>query len=425
MRRDAGRLGNRREVARVAVSIAAMLVVATPALAFESSILISPTPGSGAEMAYSVALDGTAIVVGAPGENALTGAIYATDCSMLPCAPSMRIAPADLSVGDTFGFAVATSGDTLVATAPRTGAAYVYVRNGSGWIEQAKLTGATATERFGFAAALDGDVLAIGADRADSGLGAVYVFARSGSTWSQQVRLGAPEPTLHASFGTSIALDGTTLVAGAPLVRPPTNGSYAHGAAYVFTSDGGTWSEQQKLAASDGANGDLFGYAVDVTGDRAVVGAPYASASKGAAYVFARSGTTWTQAHELGAAAGVGGDHFGWSVAIGDAVLVGAPFTGQAIGTPCGTTYAFDATSFVETSASLVATPVAEAMTGWSLAASGPRWVVSAPGYLVGANIQAGAAYWFDLGPVIFDSGFELLAACTEGDDGGGGEGKR
>jgi hypothetical protein len=422
MRREVGPAGIRR--AAVCFAIACALDVSS-ARAFESTILVSPTPAVGAEMAYAVALDGTSLVVGAPGENALAGAIYAVECAASPCSSPLRIAPVDLAAGDTFGTAVAISGDTIVATSPSTGSAYVYVRDGAGWTEQARLTGggASVQEHFGFAAALDGDTLAIGANRADAFLGAVYVFTRSGSSWSQQARLTASDPTPRAALGSSVALDGGTLVAGAPFARTAAAGSYARGAAYVFVSSAGAWSQQQRLVASDAADGDLFGYAVDVAGDRAVVGAPYASASKGNAYVFSRNAATWTQQHELSATAGVGGDNFGWSVALGDSVLVGAPFVGQATGTPCGTTYAFDASSLGETSASLVATPVADALTGWSIAASGPRWVVSAPGYLAGSIVQAGAAYWFDPGPVIFGSGFESLAACTGGEEGGGGGG--
>jgi hypothetical protein len=194
-------------------------------------------------------------------------------------------------------------------------------------------------------------------------------------------------------------------------------GSYANGAAYVFVRGGGGWSEQATLHAA-GANGDLFGYAVAVSGDRAVIGAPYAASSQGQAYVFARIGTSWTQQATLTAAAGAPGDELGWSVALGDAsIFVGAPFAGQLNGTPCGASYVFDAASLGEAGGTTVTAPLAGELAGWSVAASGTRSVTSAPGHLVGDAVHAGAAYWFDPAITIFHSGFDAPGACIDPED--------
>jgi hypothetical protein len=398
--------------------LVAAIAFACPAGAMETSILMSPAPAAGAEVGYAVALDGTEIAIGAAGENANTGALYAVDCATWPCSTPLRIAPADSVANDEFGAAVSVSADTLVATAPgpEPGAAYVYVRNGSGWSEQARLTpsGGSPGERFGISASLSGDRLAVGADRADNGRGVVYVFVRSGTAWTQEARLSAADSALRDALGSSVALDADTLLTGAPVKRNGSPGSYANGAAYVFTREAGGWAQQAKLIPASGTNGDLFGFAVDLDGDRAVIGAPYAALAQGYAYAFARSGTVWSQQAQLAAAAGAAGDEFGWSVALGgDSILVGAPFTGQLANAACGGTYVFDGALLTESGTGSVEAPLLNEMAGWSIAASGTRWVGGAPGHDAGVDDHAGAAYWFDPTITLFHAGFDVNGACV------------
>ena len=384
----------------------------------ESSILTSPTPGAGSEVAYAVGLDGTEVVVGAPGEDAIAGAVYAIDCTALPCGTPLRIAPADIVAGDAFGTGVGISADTLIATAPgpEPGAAYVYVSDGAGWTQQAKLTpsGGGSGERFGISAALSGDRLAVGADRAGNGSGAVYVFVRNGTVWTQEARFSGSDVVVGDAFGSSVSLDGDTLIVGAPFKRVPGLGNYANGAAYVFTNGAGGWTQQAKITATPNTKGTLFGFSVAVLGDRAVIGAPYALTSQGLAYTFTRSAGTWTQQAQLSAAAGAVGDEFGWSVALGaSSVLIGAPFAGQITGAACGATYMFDGTTLDEAGGASVEAPMPNDMTGWSIATSAGRWVTSAPGHLIGSDAHAGAAYWFDPTVTIFHSGFDAPGDCA------------
>lgn len=391
--------------------------------AIESTILTNPSAGAGAEMAYAASVDGTLLALGTPGENAMAGAVYTIDCSTLPCSAPTRIAPADLVAGAVFGSAVTMSGGTLVATAPgpEPGAAYVFVGGAGGWSQQAKLTpsGGSTGERFGMSASLSGDRLAIGANLANGTAGAVYVFVRSGATWTQEARIAGADGVAGDTLGSSVALDGDTLLAGAPMKRVP-GGTYANGVVYVFTRDASGWSQQAQLTASTVANGGLFGFAVALAGDRAVVGAPYAVGSQGVAFVFMRSAGVWSQQTQLASAAGAVGDEFGWTVAIGaNDVLVGAPFAGQAKGAACGASYVFDGTSFAETGGASIEAPLVNELAGWWVAASGARWAVSAPGHVVGADDDAGAAYWFDPTITVFHSGFDASGACLgeEGDD--------
>jgi uncharacterized repeat protein (TIGR01451 family) len=185
-------------------------------------------------------------------------------------------------------------------------------------------------DRFGRSVAIDGDTVVVGAYNADLGdiigAGAAYVFTLDGSIWTEQQKLSASDKAGGDYFGRSVAIDGDTIVAGAYRADP--GGSNA-GAAYVFTRTGSTWTEQQKLTASDKAENDYFGRSVAISGETVVVGAYNADlgdiTDAGAAYVFTRTGSTWTEQQTLTASDAAAEDRLGLSVAIsGDTVVVGA-----------------------------------------------------------------------------------------------------
>jgi hypothetical protein len=398
------------------LACALALAFAAPAGAVESAIIVSPAASATAEMAYGIGVDGTTVLIGAPGENGVAGAAYIVDCSTLPCGTPLRIAPAELVAADAFGTALGISGNTLVVSAAGAvpGSAYVFVGDGIGWSQQAKLMPSclSSGERFGQAVSLSGDRVAIGAGRIGvNGMGAVYVFVRNGTVWAQEAKLTPSDGAAFDAFGTSVVLDVDTILVGAPM-NAASAGSYANGAVYAYVRGAGGWTEQAKLTAA-GANGDLFGYSVALAGDRAVIGAPYAANAQGQAYLFMRSGPTWSQQAIVTTANGAVGDEFGWSVALGDdSVFVGAPFVGQANGVACGTSYVFDAATLGQAGGTTIEAPVADELAGWAVAASGPRWVTSAPGHLIGDIEHAGAAYWFDPAITIFHAGFDAPGAC-------------
>ena len=193
--------------------------------------------------------------------------------------------------------------------------------------------------------AISGDTIAVGARRNDdagSESGSAYVFNRSGATWSEQAKLTASDPAAGDHFGYYIAVEGDTLVAGA---RFNDDAGTNSGSAYVFTRSGTTWSEQAKLTADDAAAEDMFGIGVSVEGDTVVVGArghDDDGADSGAAYVFTRSGATWTQADKLTAGDAAAGDMFGGSVDIsGGNIVVGALGDDDA-GSESGSAYVFE-----------------------------------------------------------------------------------
>ncbi|HMG55117.1 MAG TPA: integrin [Kofleriaceae bacterium] len=274
---------------------------------------------------------------------------------------------------DNFGSAIAVSGDTLAVaavgeasravgvdgdqadnTAGASGAVYVFVRDAAGWTQQAylKASNTGAGDGFGVSVAVSGDTLAVGAPSEDSSAtginpgggaqasdgapeaGAVYVFVRGGSTWVQQAYV---KPSITGSgnaFGSSVALSGDTLAAGAP------GEASRAGAVYVFARTGATWTQQARLAASNAEAEDNLGSAVALSGDGLAAAAPgeasaatgvdgnqldNSAAEAGAVYVFARQGATWTQQAYLKSSNTRAMMRFGRSLAMsGDAIAVGA-----------------------------------------------------------------------------------------------------
>ena len=336
----------------------------------------------------AVAVSGYTLAVGAPREdNSATGingnqtlgtatdsgAVYVYVRDLLD--PSRwrleaYIKAPNAEAGDGFGNAVALSGDTLIVgasqeksngssqtdnSAASAGAAYVYQRVANTWVFQAylKASNAQGFDLFGQSVAIDGNTAVIGAygedggsggvngngsDESRSGSGAAYVFVRKGSVWSQQAYLKAATPVASDSLGLSVGVSGNTVVAGA--YQDDTNGSDS-GAAYVFVRSGSTWSQQAKLKAAIPDASDYFGWSVSIFGDSIAVGArgedsstsaingnqnDDSLSSAGAAYIFTRTGTNWAQESYLKASSPIMDGYFGAAVSLyGDKVLVGAP----------------------------------------------------------------------------------------------------
>jgi len=288
--------------------------------------------------------------------------------------------PSDLSV----------SGDTVIAGAYNdyvegvmTGSAHVFVRSGLTWSFQQALTAPDGLEsdRFGWSVAVSGTTAIVGSQLASAAAnhsGAVYVFVRYGtnSTWSLEAKLEAPDPQEYHLFGNSVAIDGNTVVVGAP--SDTDNGFYA-GAVYVYTRSGTVWTLQQKILAPDGATNDEFGYDVALDGDTLVAGARWSGAAAsngGAAYVFVRSATHWTVQAELTASDATADDRFGEGVAVsGNRIVVRTlPVTG-------GRAYAFVRGGSTWSEEQLLVPPVPASNDGWigSVAIEGTRIALGVP----------------------------------------------
>jgi drug/metabolite transporter superfamily protein YnfA len=365
----------------------------------QQAYLKASNPETNDSFGQAVAISGDTIVIGAPREDSASpgvngnqtdngaiqsGAVYVFVRSGGTWSQQAYLKASNPDINDSFGQAVAISGDTIVIGASNeqssatgvngsqsnnslsgAGAAYVFVRSGSTWTQQAYLKASNTgpVDQFGISVAISGDTIAVGANGEDSSAtgvngnenqenasasGACYVFVRSGSTWTQQAYVKASNTGVSDQFGDCVSLSGDTLVVGASFETSNAtgvNGNQADnsipfaGAAYVFVRSGSTWSQQAYLKASNTA-GDRFGQTLCVSGDAIVVGAHFedsnatgingnqgdnSASNAGAAYVFSRSGAAWSQQAYLKASNTGADDSFGIGVAVsGDVVAVGA-----------------------------------------------------------------------------------------------------
>jgi hypothetical protein len=396
------------------------------------------TAGDGAAddwFGYSVALSGDTALVGAyqddiaAGTNA--GSAYVFTRSGSSWSQQAKLTTSDGAAFDSLGYSVALSGDTALVGAyidDSAGSAYVFTRSGSSWSQQAKLTAGdgAADDRFGYSVALSGDTALVGAwlddTVAGSDAGSAYVFTRSGTVWSQQAKLTAGDGAANDQFGYSVAVSGDTALVGALLDDIGANAN--QGSAYVFTRSGTTWSQEAKLTAGDGAANDRFGYSVAVSGDTTVVGAYFddidANADQGSAYVFTRSGTTWSQQAKLTAGDGAGGDLFGYYVAVsGDTAVVGAVADVIGANPDQGSAYVFtrNGTTWSEQAKLTAGDGAANDVFGWSVALSGDTAVVGARVDDIGANPDQGSAYVFTRSGTTWSQQAKLIAGDGAAND--------
>jgi hypothetical protein len=395
------------------------------------------------ELGYSVALssDGNTALVGARYvdimPNASQGAAYVFIHSEPNWTQQAKLTASDGAAGDRFGTAVAFLGNTALVGAPYDdvgsnsdqGSTYVFTRSETAWTQQAKLTasdGAT-NDMFGISAALSSgyltsDTALVGARHDDIGSnsdqGSVYVFTRSGTTWSQQAKLTASDGATDDMFGTSVDLSGDTALVGARYDDVGSNSD--QGSAYVFTRSGTTWSQQQQLTAADGAATDMFGVSVALSGDTALVGAWSddfgSNTSAGSASVFTLSGATWSQQAQLASSEGAVEDRFGWSVALsadGNTALVGARYDDVGSNSDQGSAYVFtrSGTTWSQQQQLTAADGAATDMFGVSVALSGDTALVGAYRADVDSNIDQGSAYVFTRSGTTWSQQAKLIAS--------------
>jgi hypothetical protein len=203
------------------------------------------------------------------------------------------------------GHLVAINGDTAIVSAlvnnGNNGLFYVFVRSGNTWTQQAKLIpsdGVAVNFHSVLSAAISGDTVVINGPAAtinsNTNQGAAYVFVRNGTTWTEQQRLTASDGAAEDQFGSVVSIDGDSIVVGA--VRDDVGSNTNQGSAYVYVRQGAVWTEQAKLVANDGAANGLLGLRVSISGNTvAVTTSNFSSSSVGHAYVFFRSGTNWSQ----------------------------------------------------------------------------------------------------------------------------------
>ena len=322
-----------------------------------------------------------------------------------------KLIASDAETGDQFGGTLKMSGNYAIAGAPRkdgagrnSGAAYIFTRRGTEWIEQAKLVASDETrgDYFGISVAIDGDTVLVGAHRTNEPFadgGSVYVFERTGENWNQTAKIVPPDGDNFAYFGFSVGLDADTAIIGA--TRDDESGEDA-GAAYVFIRNQFGWVLQEKLIGNNTKSDDNFGYAVDVDGDFAIVTSPR-NKGGGAAYIYQREGTQWTQKRNRIRIRMIpidpeGASSFGASVDIsGEMAVIGA--TGGVVnGDVVGAAYIFTRNEppFWNQHTKLVASDRQGGdQLGFAVAINGNEIIAGAPKHSVG-GFGSGAAYIFE-----------------------------
>jgi len=354
----------------------------------------------------SVAISGDLALIGADLDDDAgdrSGSAYIFARSGQTWSEQAKLTALDAEKWDQFGSSVAASGNTAVVGAPGdddrgtgSGSAYVFIRNGDTWIQQAKLNALDAAEWDGFGSvAISGDTVVVGA----SGSGSAYVFVRSGTTWIQQAKLRAPDAAAGNNFGVSVAVSSDSVVVGAYF---DSDGGHRSGSAYVFVRSGATWSQQAKLLASDASEDDNLGKSVSISDDTVVVGATgddHAGNWSGSAYVFVRGGTTWGQQAKLTASDAEAVEWYGSSVAVsGDTVVVGAVSGDNNQGDSSGSAYVFvrNGTTWNQQVKLIASDAEASDSFGYSVAVSGDAVVVGAIGD-DDAGFESGSAYVIDV----------------------------
>jgi len=242
-----------------------------------------------------------------------------------------------------FGIDVAIDGDTAVVGAGTTGeigegAVYIYTRSGSTWTQQDKITNTSAGgpngTQFGNSVDISGDTVVIGAP----GLATTFVYTRSGSTWSLQQSITHPDPP--GTWGGGV-IDGDTLLCTSTS-RIEGEGGSNWGAAYVFTRSGSTWTLQQKLLPPTPISGGYFGVAPSISGDTVLIGEFGYSSFTGRAHIFTRSGSTWSHQQEIYGSPQSSGSRFGNGSALdGDTAVVGAYYETTGGQTQTGAVYIY------------------------------------------------------------------------------------
>lgn len=381
----------------------------------QEAYIKAPNAESGDSFGISVAIDNDTLVVGAMSEdsgqsnitngssassdnNAVNaGAAYVFRRTGTTWAQEAYLKSSNAQSGDSFGISVGISGDTIVVGAyledsnqtfinngmpgsgdnssVNSGAAYIFKRTGTTWIEEAylKSSNSEAGDNFGSSVAIHGNTVVVGSkledssenyisngalsstDNSFSGAGAAYVFSRHGAVWTQEAYLKASNADVGDNFGSSVAIEGDTIVVGSKLEGSNqtfvTNGAVSSldntandaGSVFVFRRSGGIWIQEAYLKAPNLDAGDNFGMAVAISRDTIVVGANKEGSSQssitngtsgsvdnsapnsGSIYVFKRIGTNWIQEAYIKTSNSGSNDNLGFSIAIdGDLVIAGA-----------------------------------------------------------------------------------------------------
>lgn len=312
---------------------------------------------AGDQFGVSVSLRGDVAAIGAwltDDAGSGSGSAYIFRRSGTSWTQEAKLLADDAGPGDRVGVSVAIDGDAVLAGAPyttqagfNTGAAYVFRHSGAAWAQERKLEAPTlrAGAFFGSAVALEGDLAAVGAlgeSQAGFGSGAVYLFRHSQPAWAHEATLTALDAASEDALGSSVSISAGVVLAGAYLGPGPAGPN--QGAAYLFRGSAGLWSQDAKLLPPEGADNDAFGWSVCLDGDAAIVGAYTGGGiDEGIAYLFRRNGPTWNPTATLRPSDPAAGDAFGISVSLSGPYAAAGAFGHDGPAADSGAAYIFAA----------------------------------------------------------------------------------
>ncbi len=297
-----------------------------------SSILRGSDTGNSDRFGWSIACDGTTLVIGAPNASSGTGpgAVYVFTKGSSGWVQEQKLTSSDGANGDLFGWSVAVSGNSIAVGAPHqddgihtdNGAAYVFIKSGSTWSQQGTAIYSntpTTDYYFGWSVSLYGDTLAVGEPNYLTGyFGSAHIFTRSGAVWSHRKQITASDSIGNSYFGEALSLYSGTLAVGA-------KGDNNIGAVYIFTGAANSWTEQDKLTALPPSAFSSFGSSVSLYGTKLVIGSETESTNKvnsGGVYLFSGSGNSWSQSGGLiKSSSPQTNEYFGRSVSLYDNVF--------------------------------------------------------------------------------------------------------
>lgn len=281
-----------------------------------------------------------------------------------------------------------TSPGTGASNGPNIGSAFIFEFDGASWIESQKLMASDADEddNYGYSVAISGNMAVVGS-RFSNNIGAAYVYDYNGIQWNEMTKLVASDVAVSDEFGIPVAMEGNVIIVGA--YRDDDNGTNS-GSAYIFEFDGANWNETQKLTASDGAIEDGFGGHLSISGNVFAVSAYQDDdngVNSGSVYVFSNNGSTWMQTQKLIASDGVSEDRFGNVFILNNTIAIGAP--GSTTDPRAAYIFEFDGASWNETQklTASIGNPLYDF--GRDITMTGNNILVGSPGY----SGKTGAVY--------------------------------
>ncbi len=332
--------------------------------------LVAPDRAAGDKFGCSVSISGDYAIVGAYTESedvsgantfSASGSAYIFRKVGGIWSVVQKIVASDRSVSDLFGYSVSISGDYAIVgafgesedasggnTLANAGSAYIFWNDNGTWTEVEKLVASdrASSDGFGYSVSISGDYAIVGAMSEDedasggntlANAGSAYMFWNDNGTWSEVEKLVASDRADSDNFGYSVSISGDYAIVAANNEDEDASGGNmlsSAGSAYIFWNDSGTWSEVEKLVASDRGAYDYFGCSVSISGDYAIVGAYTEDedasggntlSGAGSAYIFWNDSGTWNEVKKLVTSDRAGFDNFGYSVSIsGDYAIVGA-----------------------------------------------------------------------------------------------------